>query len=66
MTFTQAEYKLKAFMRDMGFVGELPHPNEEVSESNSNGFWLLKTITGSHIAIVSEDSEVELLWVREN
>jgi len=65
MTFTQAEYKLKAFMRDMGFVGELPHPSKEISESNSNGFWLLKTITGSNLAIVSEEGEVELLWVRQ-
>ena len=65
MTFTQAEYKLKAFMRDMGFVGELPHPNEEVSESNSHGFWLLKDVTGRYIAEVSEDGFVRLLWVRQ-
>lgn len=61
MTYAQAEYKLKAFMRDMGFVGELPQPNEEQSEKNSNGFWLLKTIEGRNVGLISEDGHVELV-----
>jgi hypothetical protein len=40
---------------------ELEEPNENESKSNSNGFWLLKTITGSNLAIISEEGEVELL-----
>ena len=61
MNFNQAEHKLKAFMRDAGFVGELPQPNEEQSEKNSNGFWLLKTIEGRNVGLISEDGHVELV-----
>ena len=62
MNFNQANHKYRCFMREcMNHMRELEEPNEKESKSNSNGFWLLKTITGSHIAIVSEDSEVELL-----
>ena len=66
MNFDQAEYKLKAFMRDMGFVGELPHPNEEVSERDSNGLWHLRDVTGRYIAKIHKDGFVRLLWTRES
>ena len=67
MNFNQANHKYRCFMREcMNHMRELEEPNEKESKSNSNGFWLLKTITGSNLAIVSEEGEVELLWTREN
>jgi len=66
MNFNQANHKYRCFMREcMNHMRELEEPNEKKSKSNSNGFWLLKTITGSNLAIVSEEGEVELLWVRQ-
>tara|TARA_R100000479_G_scaffold137391_1_gene73848 strand:+ start:481 stop:669 length:189 start_codon:yes stop_codon:yes gene_type:complete len=62
MNFNQANHKYRCFMREyMNHMRELEEPNENESKSNSNGFWLLKTITGSNLAIVSEEGEVELL-----
>ena len=62
MTFTQANHKYRCFMREcMNHMKELEEPNEKESKSNSNGFWLLKTITGSNLATVSEEGKVELL-----
>lgn len=62
MNFNQANHKYRCFMREyMNHMRELEEPNEKESKNNSNGFWLLKTITGSNLAIVSEEGEVELL-----
>jgi hypothetical protein len=61
MTFTQAEYLFKCFIHDSGQIGEKEQPNKELSLTNSKGSWLLKTITGTNIAIVSKEGKVEPL-----
>ena len=62
MNFNQANHKYRCFMREyMNNMRELEEPNEKESKCKSNGFWLLKTITGSNLAIVSEEGKVELL-----
>ena len=58
MNLTMAENKYHCYLRDRGFIGELPIADRNTSMKSPQGDWLLKDSQGHKIAVVSKDGKV--------
>ena len=58
MTFEMAEYKYYCYLRDSGYVGELPYADKNTSMQTPEGDWLLKDGQGDKIAVISKDGKI--------
>ena len=47
ITYAMAEYAYASHLRDNGHTGEIIYPNKDTSKQQTDGSWLLLTITGA-------------------
>jgi len=55
-----AEYQYACHLRDSGHTGEIIYPNKDTSKQQTDGSWLLLTITGERLGTVSPNGTVRL------
>lgn len=61
ITFGMAEYQYACYLRDnLGHTGEIIYPNKDTSKQDTDGSWLLLTITGERLGTVSPNGTVRL------
>ena len=60
ITYAMAEYQYACHLRDNGHTGEIIYPNKDTSKQQTDGSWLLLTITGERLGTVSPNGTVRL------
>ncbi len=58
ITYAMAEYQYASHLRDNGHTGEIIYPNKDTSKQQTDGSWLLLTITGERLGTVSPNGTV--------
>jgi len=61
LTYVMAEYKYACYIRDeLKGSGPILYPSEQASKQQTDGSWLLLTITGERLGTVSPNGTVRL------
>jgi hypothetical protein len=58
MTYEMAENKYHCYLRDRGYIGELPYASKETSKNTEEGDWILKDQYGDKLAVVTKNGRI--------
>ena len=53
-----AENKYHCYLRDRGYIGELPYASRETSKNTEEGDWILKDQYGDKLAVVTKNGRI--------